>query len=170
MNENIDNEINRYYRKWLQILINGNILHLRLPKNVLGYNIKTATEIHAQYKLSVLIILTTSRNEETRNLHKVTNNKNVTYDYTLESTTATEKHQTKQISSKTLSEQTNDSVWTGFLNLNKQSVIIRSLVEHHPDKSLINWQNVTSTLLENIKRFRRRYLIYILSNGKNLQK
>ena len=46
--ENIDNEINRYYRKWLQIPISGNITHLSLPKKMLGLNIKTAQQIQAQ--------------------------------------------------------------------------------------------------------------------------
>ena len=45
--ENIDNEINRYYRKWLQIPISGNITHLSLPKKMLGFNIKTAQQIQA---------------------------------------------------------------------------------------------------------------------------
>ena len=40
--ENIDNEINRYYRTWLQIPISSNITDLSLPKKMLGFNIKTA--------------------------------------------------------------------------------------------------------------------------------
>ena len=55
--ENKDNEINRYYRKWLQIPISGNITHLSLPKKMLGFNIKTAQQIQAQCKLSVRRIL-----------------------------------------------------------------------------------------------------------------
>ena len=97
--------------------------------------------------------------QKPENLYKLTNNKNVRYDYTLESTTATEKHHIKNISSKPLSKQTNKSTWNGFLNLKKQSVITKWLVEHHPDKSLCNWQNVTLKPPENIKRFSRRYLV-----------
>ena len=43
-------------------------------------------------------------------------------------------------------------------------MIIRSLDEHHPDKSLINWQNITSKLPEIIIRFSRRFPAYSLSN------
>ena len=57
-----------------------------------------------------------------------------------------------------------------FLNLLIQSVIIKFLAEHHPDKSLIYWQNVTFRLSDNTVRFNRRYLIYSLSNGRQLQK
>ena len=80
------------------------------------------------------------------------------------------KHVIKYISSKTLSKQTNQSVWNGFLNHNKESVITGSLVEHHSDKSLCNWQDVTSKLPDNIERFSRCYLIYSLSNSRKLQK
>ena len=43
----------------------------------------------------------------------------------------------------------------GFLKLKEQSGIISSLVEYHPDKSLINQQNVTSKLPDiiNFSRF-----------------
>ena len=57
-----------------------------------------------------------------------------------------------------------------FLNLNEQSGIIRSLVEQFPANSLIYWENVISKLPDNIIKFSRRFLIYNLSNGANLQK
>ena len=168
--ENIDNEINRYYRKWLQIPISGNITHLSLPKKMLGYNIKTAQNIHAQCKLSVRRILKMSRNEEVRTLYNLTNSKNVESDFILNSTRVPEIRQIKQHSTKALSKQTNESTWNGFLNLNEQSGIIRSLVEQFPENSLIKWQNVTSKLPDNIIKFSRRCLIYSLSNSTNLQK
>ena len=40
VSENLDNVINRYYRKWLHFPVSGNITHLTLPKNNLGLNIK----------------------------------------------------------------------------------------------------------------------------------
>ena len=72
---------------------------------MLGYNIKTAQEIHAPCKLIVRTFPNPSRNKKTRKLHK-----NVRSDYIPKSTTATEKHQIKQIFSKSLSKQTNESV------------------------------------------------------------
>lgn len=73
--------------KEVQIIINGNISHFKLPKKMVGC--KTAQEIHAQCKLSIRRILKKSRNEETKKLYKLTNMENVSSDYILESTTAT---------------------------------------------------------------------------------
>lgn len=72
---------------------------------MLGYNIKIVQERHAQCSLSIHIFPKASRNKETRNLHK-----NVRNNYILKSITATGKHQTKQIFSKILLTQTNESV------------------------------------------------------------
>ena len=163
-------KINRYYRKWLQIPISGNITHLNLTKKMLGYNIKTVQNIHAQCKLSVCRILKTSRNEEVRTLYNLTSSKNVKSDFILNSIRVPEIRQIKHNSTKALSKQTNESTWNGFLNLNEQSGIIRSLVEQFLANSLIKWQNVTSKLPDKIIKFSRRYVINSLSNGTNLQK
>ena len=69
-----------------------------------------------------------------------------------------------------LRKQSNKSKWKGYLNLIEQSGIIRSLVEQFPANSPIDWQNVTSKLPDNIKKFSKCYLIYSLPNGTNLQK
>ena len=47
ISNNIDNNINRYVRKWLQIPISGNITHLRLPKKKLGMNLRSAKDIYS---------------------------------------------------------------------------------------------------------------------------
>ena len=45
ISENLDSHINRYYRKWLNIPVSGNITHLTLPKSKLVLNIKTSTNL-----------------------------------------------------------------------------------------------------------------------------
>ena len=104
---------------------------------MLGFNIKTAQQIQAHCKLSVPRILKTSRNEEIGTLYNLTSSKNVKSDFILESTRVPENRQIKQHSTKALSKQSNESTWNGFLNLNEQSGIIRSLVEQFPSNSLI---------------------------------
>lgn len=54
-----------------------------LLKKMFGY--KTAQEIHAACKLSFHRILKTSQNDETKNLCKLKNNKNIRSDYILKS-------------------------------------------------------------------------------------
>ena len=99
---------------------------------MLDFNIKTAQQIQGQCKLSVPRILKTSRNEEIRTLYKLTSGKNVKSDLILEYTRVPENRQIKQHSTKALSKQSNESTWNGFLNLNEQSGIIRSLAEQFP--------------------------------------
>ena len=154
----------------MHIPISGNITHLSLPNKMLRCNIETAQQIQAQCKRSVRRILKTPRNEKIRTLYNLTSSKNVRSDFILKSTRAPENRQIKQHSTKALSKQCSESTWNGFLNLNEQYEIIRSLVEQFPADSLINWQIVTSKLPDSIIKFSRRYLVYSLSNGINLQR
>ena len=59
--ENINNTINKHYRKWLQLPISSNITHLTQPKTKLGLNIKTAKQICIECKLSARRILESSK-------------------------------------------------------------------------------------------------------------
>ena len=103
-------------------------------------------------------------------MYNLNSSNNVKSDFILESTRVSESRQIKQHSTKALSKQAKESTWNGFLNLNKQAGIIRSLVKQFPANSLISLQNATCKLPDNIIKFSRRYLIYSLSNGTNLQK
>ena len=113
--EKIDNEINRYYRKWLQIPISGNITHLSLPKKMLGFDIKTAQKIQAQFKLTARRILKTSQNEEIRTLYNLTSSRNVKSDFMLKSTRVSENRQIKQHSTK-VTGQFGQMVECSFMN------------------------------------------------------
>ena len=107
-------------------------------RKCLVLTLKTAQQIQAQCKLIVRRILKTSRNEEIRILYNLTSSKNVKSDFILESTGVPENRQIKQHSTKALSKQSSESKRNGFLNINKQAGIIRSLVKQFPANSLIN--------------------------------
>ena len=68
--ENINNTINKHYRKWLQLPISSNITHLTLPKTKLGLNIKTAKQSCIECKLSARRILESSK--EANKLYELT--------------------------------------------------------------------------------------------------
>ena len=68
--ENIDSNLNRLYRKWLQFPFSANITHLHMPQNKLGLDITSAKNLYNEYKLSVRRILKTSPNLEGRKLTK----------------------------------------------------------------------------------------------------
>ena len=67
--------LNKYYRKWLNMPISGNISHLRLPIKTLGLNISAAKQVYNNCKLTVNRILKTSINPDARKLFNLTSNK-----------------------------------------------------------------------------------------------
>ena len=69
VSENLENAINRYYRKWLHFPVSDNITHLSLPKNKLVLNIKTLKEIYVECKVTVGQTLKLSRNEEVKKVN-----------------------------------------------------------------------------------------------------
>ena len=169
VSQNLDNVINRYYHKWLQFPVSGNITHLSLPKNKLGLNIKTLKQIYVECKVSVPQTLKLSHNEEVRTLYQLTNNKNVNTDSLINSMDTAEKHLLRNKTKSVLSKATKGTVRNEFLDLKEQCSIIKFLANIIPTKQLVQRQKVTSSLPNNIVHFARRYLIYSLSNGTNLQ-
>ena len=170
MSENLDNVINRYYRKWLHFPASGNITHLSLPKNKLGLNIKTLKQIYVECKVSVRQALKLSRNEEVRTLYQLTNNETVNADCLINSIDIAEKHLFRNKTKSLLSRTTKETIWNEILDLKDQCSIIKFLVNSIPRNQLVQWQKVTSSLPNNMVNFARRYLIYSLSNSSNLQK
>ena len=80
ISQNIDNQLSKYYRKWLQIPVSGNITHLCLPKNNLGVDIKAGKQLYRECKISTRRILKCSINSEARQLYELTTYKNVLAD------------------------------------------------------------------------------------------
>ena len=169
VSQNLGNVINRYYRKWLDFLVSGNITHLSLPKNKLGLNIKTLKQIYFECKVSVLQTLKLSCNKEVRTLYQLTNNKNVNTNCLINSIDIAEKHLRNKMKS-VLSKATKETIWNEFLDSKEQCSIIKFLVNTIPTNHLVQRQKVMSSLPNNTVNFAQHYIIYSLSNGTNLQK
>ena len=165
----LDDVINRYYRKWLHFPVNGNITRLSLPKDKLGLNIKTLKHICVEYKVGVRQTVKLSRNEKVRTLYQLTNKKNVNTDCLINSIDIAEIHLFRNNPKSVPSKAIKETIWNKFLDLKEQCGIIKFLVNTIPTNQLAQWQKVTSSLPNNIANFIRRYLIYSLSNGTNLQ-
>ena len=153
ISETLDSHINRYYRRWLNIPVSGNITHLTLPKSKLGLSINIYQQIYVECKLGVCRTLKTSLNEEIRNLYKLTSTKNVNSVSILEKINSTEKRTIKNRSCALLPSQSKESTWNGFLSLKGQSGIISFLVNLSPPTHLIQWQKMTYSLPNNIQNF-----------------
>ena len=168
VSENLDNVIKRFYRKWLHFPVNGNIIHLSLPKNKLSLKIKALRQINFECKVSVQQTLKLSRNEEVRTLFQLTNNKNVNTDCLINLIDTAEKYLFRNKTKSVLSKTTKETIQKKFLDLKEQCGIIKFLVNLIPTNQLEQWEKMTSSLPNSIVNFARRYLIYSLSNGTNL--
>ena len=138
VSENLDNVINRYYRKWLHFPLSGNITHLSLLKNKLGLNIKTLKQIYVGCKVSARQTLKLSRNLDIWPLYYLTNNKNVnTADCLISLIDIAEKHLFRNKTKSALSKTTKKTISNEFLNLKDQSGIIKFLVNSKPTNRLM---------------------------------
>ena len=55
--ETLDNKFSKFYRRWLQFPVSGNISHLSLSHSKLGLEIKTLKQIYNECKVSNRSIL-----------------------------------------------------------------------------------------------------------------
>ena len=72
VSQNLENLVSKSLRKWLQIPISGNILHLSLPTSKLGLNFCSVTDLYQECQLSTRRILKTSQSEELRRIYSLT--------------------------------------------------------------------------------------------------
>ena len=73
--ETLDNKFSKFYRRWLQIPVSGNISHLSLPRSKLGLVIKTLKQIYNECKISNRSILKCSLIAEAQKLYEFASNK-----------------------------------------------------------------------------------------------
>lgn len=169
--ENMDNKFSKFFRKWLQIPVSGNITHLTLPHNKLGLNIKSASTIYNECKLSVRRILKCSNNVEAQKLYQISTLKNINNDTIINNVTSNnnlENNQIKLKCSNILNNNCKQNTWNKFLGLSEQSVIIEKLINVCLRKDIISWQNMIKRLPISLFNFSRRYLISSLANNSNL--
>ena len=67
--ETLDNKFSKFYRRWLQIPVSGNISHLSLPRGKLDLEIKTLKQIYNECKVSNRSILKCSLKTEAQKLY-----------------------------------------------------------------------------------------------------
>jgi hypothetical protein len=173
VNQKIDSELNRYYRKWLQIPISGNITHLSMPKGKLGLNIKLAKYTYQQCKLTVRRILKCSMNDEAKKLCELTSTMNVRSDSIVNKAITDNnipKHIIKSRCTKLINTEARETTWNNFMDLKEQSVIIKHILKVTKQKEIQSWQSLLTRLPITIHNFCRRYLIVSLANNANLYK
>ena len=173
VNQKIDSQLNRCYRKWLQIPISGNITHLTMPKGKLGLNIKSAKYTYQHCKLTVRRILKCSINDEAKKLYDLTTTKNVRSDTIVNKAIVDSNvpsHKNKSKCTKLINIESRETTWNNFMGLKEQSIIIKRILEVTKQKEIQSWQSLLSRFPISIHNFCRRYLIVSLANNSNLYK
>ena len=97
--ETLDIKFSKFYRRWLQIPVSGNVSHFSLPRSKLGFEIKTLKQIYNECKVSNRSILKCSLNAEAQKLYELTSNKNIKHDCIIKDITqenGIERHQIKK--------------------------------------------------------------------------
>ena len=140
--ETLDNKFLKFYHRWFQIPVSGNISHLSVPRSKLGLEIKTLKQICNECKVSNRSILKCWLNAEAQKLYELTSNKNVKHDCKINDMTSEnglERHQVKTKCRSILSKQFKETTWNNFLSLKEQSTIISSIVNSSFAKDITNW-------------------------------
>ena len=170
--QNIDNVIGKYVRKWFQLPIAANIDHLSFPTRRLGVNFLFAKSVYTKCKLSVRKILKFSTNVEIRKFYTETSENNVNSDSLLNSVARSNPElSSKQLQSKvdrTHNKHQQTAVWNEFMKLKEQNVIIKHVITVCKPKVILMWQSLMRNLPNNIFCFVRKALIFCLPNKSNL--
>ena len=171
---NVDNIFGKYVRKWFQLPISANILHLSFPTRRLGVNFQFAKTIYQKCKLSLRRILQQSNNPEITNLYLITSPSNVRSDTIINSVVNLNPElNPKQVSSNTdqlSAKNISDKTWNDFMGLKEQNVIIKHILLKCQAKMITMWQKLMGQLPNNIFCFVRKALIFCLPNKTNLFK
>ena len=117
----------RYVRKWLHFHPGANTSHLRLPVKKIGLTSTVPSDLYNKCNLTLRRILKCSHNSDIKRLYNVTSYKYVKHDEIVNACTG--KENVKSLCSSEYERRKNEEIWTNFLNLSKENVIIKHILE-----------------------------------------
>ena len=161
--QNCDMLVVNYARKWLKMHQGANTSHLTLPIKKLGFNLKLPYYIYNSCQITTRRLLKTSSDPNIRN--QVT----TVQDNIIKSAGEGQNHLIKRKCNKIQKHNLDETTWKEFSSLNKQSIIIKYLVEYLPVQRIVSWQKVVDKMPVNIYSFCRRALILALPTKANLK-
>ena len=117
-------------------------------------------------------ILRTSVNPDIQQLYIKTSSKNIVTDDIIERATAgiSEQYMLRNAAKKILVKENLQKIWSNFVELKEQGVIITCLTETCYKKTIKAWHEIVSRMPSNIVCFARRALILNLGNNSNLKR
>lgn len=158
VNENLDNIVSKYIRKWLELPISATLSNVLLPHNKFGLNLILPSTKFLQCQTISRKVLKSSPNDEIKNLWMATSNhKNVQYDKyknTKDVLNTIRKENEKRLQNHLISQG------SFFSNIIKYSTLSLNSI----------WSSVQNKLPKNIFNFTIRYINNTLPTRKNLLK
>ena len=154
--ENLDNVASQYIRFWLEIPVSGTLEIIRQSRSKFGLSVTLPSDRYTQCQVSFRNNLKSSKNVDIVEIHKVTRDKNITYD----------QYRSTRDAIKCLREQSEVRID----NLTLQGLVLKS-IKQFVDKGMINlWHKALSSLPANIYSYSIRYLNNTLANNTNLKR
>ena len=124
------------------------------------------SDLYNKCKLMLRRILKCFRNADIKRLYYVSSCKYVKHDEIVNACAG--KENVKSLCSSEYERKENEEIWTNFLNLSEENVIIKHILEVSRAKYIKLWQKMIDKLSKNICTFCRRAIVFSLANNSIL--
>ena len=136
----------------------------------LGLNLKFPSDVFNSCQISTRRLLSSSLDPNIKRLYTLSKNQNnIIHDETVETAGPGDNHIVKAKCNKIQQQKVEESTWKEFLELKKQSLIIKSITEFLPSQRIFSWQKIVDKMPSNIFSFCRRAIILALPTKANLK-
>ena len=161
--QNLDSIVIEYLKRWLHLHQGANTRHLFLPTNKFGIRLSLPSDLLKSCQLVKRSILKCSKNQEMKDLYKLTVAKHVNEDRLLD-------NREKNTANRLLRNETANKIVRDLDGLKEQSVIMKELKVLCTGNVISLWHSISQEMTENIYRFARQALIFSLPVRNNLKR
>ena len=161
--QNLDSIVTEYIKRWLNLHQGSNTRHLFLPTNKLGIRLSFPSDLLKACQLVKRSILKTSKNQEMKDLYKITIAKHIEEERLL-------KDREKTVANRLLRKETALKVMRDMEGLKEQNTIMKDLRILCTGKVINQWNEISQQMTANIYKFARKALIFSLPVGNNLKR
>lgn len=161
--QNLNSIVIEYLKRWLHLHQGANTRHLFLPTNKLGIRLSFPSDLLKSCQLVKRSILKSSKNQEMKDLYKLTIAKHLEEERLLND-------REKNVANRLLRKETTDKIIRDMQGLKEQSVILKELRTLCTGTVINQWYNISQELTANIYRFTRQALIFSLPVKSNLKR
>lgn len=133
-------------------------------------NFKLPSDVFNNCQISTRRLLKSSKDPNIKRLYSLSKSQtSVLHDEIVESAVEGEDHVSKASCNKIQKQKLEECTWQEFLELKKQSLIIKFINDHLPAQRITSWQHVVDRMPTNIFNFCRRAIILALPTKANLK-